>query len=130
MRPPKRRTKKHAAKGRGKGRIQERLEGPHLLLFSPQVMTKAKMRPSWPRKSHLYPRNYKKRVARLLSRGKTDYKKAKKSCRLTDKQEEAQVLEWVEEHPCLLNLKNKDVNNKVLKDRLWGDKATELGVGG
>ena len=57
-------------------------------------------------------------------------KKAKKSCRLTDEQEEAQVLEWVEKHPCLWNLKNKDYKNKALKDRLWGDKATELGVGG
>ena len=53
-------------------------------------------------------------------------KKPKKSCRLRDEQEEGQVLEWIAEHPCLWNLKNKDYKNKALKDRLWEEKAEEL----
>ena len=129
MIPPKRRTRKHAAKGRGRGLIQEAARSTSPPLLAPSD-DEGEMRPSWPRKSHLYPTNYKKRIARLLSRGKQTTEKAKKSCRLTDEQEEAQVLEWVEKHPCLWNLKNKDYKNKALKDRLWGDKATELGIGG
>jgi len=57
-------------------------------------------------------------------------KKTKKTCRLRDEQEEGQVLEWVEEHPCLWNLKHKDFKNKAKKERLWEDKANELGYDG
>ena len=37
----------------------------------------------------------------VSSQKSTISKKPKKSCRLTDEQEEGQVLEWVQEHPCL-----------------------------
>ena len=53
-------------------------------------------------------------------------KKTKKSYRLQTEEEESQVLEWIEEHPCLLNMKNKDYKNKAKKERLWDDKANEM----
>ncbi|CAG2241327.1 unnamed protein product [Mytilus edulis] len=53
-------------------------------------------------------------------------KKQKKSCRLRDDQEEAEVLEWVEEHPILWNKKHKEYKNKSVKDRIWQDKADEI----
>lgn len=57
-------------------------------------------------------------------------KKQKKSCRLRDDQEEAEVLEWVEEHPILWNKKHKEYKNKSVKDRIWQDKADEIDTDG
>ena len=45
-------------------------------------------------------------------------------------QEEDQVQEWVDKHPCRWNLKNKDFKNKAMKDRLCDDIANELGYDG
>lgn len=56
--------------------------------------------------------------------------KKKKNCRLRNDQEEAEILEWVEEHPCLWNLKHREYRNKALKNRLWEEKAQELGYEG
>ena len=57
-------------------------------------------------------------------------RKEKKSSRLKDEQEEGEILEWIEEHPCLWNLKHKEYKNKGMKDRLWTEKASELGYDG
>lgn len=66
----------------------------------------------------------------LSSASSQKSKKPKKSCKLTDEQEEGQVLEWVQEHPCLWDQKNKDFKNRAMKDRLWDEKAKELGYDG
>ena len=57
-------------------------------------------------------------------------KKTKKSYRLQTEEEESQVREWIEEHPCLWNMKNKDYKNKAKKERLWDDKANEMNCDG
>lgn len=54
----------------------------------------------------------------------------KKSCRLKDEQQEADVLEWVEENAILWNSKHKEFKMKNKKDRLWEEKADELGYDG
>ena len=53
-----------------------------------------------------------------VSSQKSISKKPNKSCRLTDEQEEGQVLEWVQEHPRLWDKKNKEFKNRAMKDRL------------
>lgn len=54
----------------------------------------------------------------------------KKSCRLKDEQQEGEVLEWVEENQLLWNTKHKEFKLKQKKDRLWAEKAEELGYDG
>lgn len=50
--------------------------------------------------------------------------------RLSGEGEESKVLEWVEENRCLWDSKNKDYKNRLRKDRLWQEKAEELGYSG
>ena len=57
-------------------------------------------------------------------------KKSKKSCRLRDEKQEGEVLEWVEENELLWNSKHKEFKLKPKKDRLWAEKAEELGYDG
>ena len=57
-------------------------------------------------------------------------KNPKKTCRLRNEQEEGELLEWVAENPCLWNLKHRDFKNKAMKNRMWEDKASELGYDG
>lgn len=57
-------------------------------------------------------------------------KKPKQSCPLKDETEEGVVLEWVQEHPCLWDMKHRDFKNRHRKDRLWDEKAQELGYTG
>ena len=57
-------------------------------------------------------------------------RKSKKSCRMKDEEEEALVIEWVEANPILWNSKDKEFKLKAKKDRMWTEKAEELGYGG
>ena len=69
-------------------------------------------------------------VGSVSSEKKKSKGKSRKSCRLQSEEQESDVLEWVAENPCLWNQKNKDYKNKGKKDRLWQEKADEIGIDG
>ena len=56
--------------------------------------------------------------------------RTKRSCRLRDEQQESEVLEWVEENPLLWNSKHREFKLRPKRDRLWAEKAEELGYDG
>ena len=51
----------------------------------------------------------------------------KKNCKLRDEEMEIAVLEWVEENPCLWNIKDKEFKNRDKKGRLWAEKGADIG---
>jgi len=50
--------------------------------------------------------------------------------KLKDQEEEAMVIEWVQENRLLWDQKDQNFKNKNKKDRLWAEKAQELGYEG
>ena len=57
-------------------------------------------------------------------------KRCKKSCHLKDEEEECIVIEWVEANPILWNSKHKEFKLKQKKERIWQEKADEMGYDG
>ena len=53
-------------------------------------------------------------------------KKAKKTTDLTLAEEEG-MAEWIQENECLYNKKLNSYKDKQRKDKLWDDKAAEMG---
>ena len=64
------------------------------------------------------------------SRSKRSKKKKKKTCHLRDENEEALTLEWIAANPILWNTRDKEFKRKDKKDRLWEEKAEEMGYDG
>lgn len=62
--------------------------------------------------------------------GQDKHIRFKKSCHLKDEAEESLVLDWVAENELLWNSKHKEYKLKTKKDRLWQEKAEELGLDG
>ena len=55
-------------------------------------------------------------------------KRAKKTCHMKDEEEECMVIEWVEANPILWNSKHKEFKLKQKKERMWQEKAQEMGM--
>ena len=110
MMPPKRRTRKYAAKGRGKGRIQEaaRSSSPPLLAPSDdegenEALVATEESSLSEKLQEMGRQVIEQRENRLQKKPKSPVGS------------QAQVLEWVEEHPCLWNLQKQ------------GDEGSSLG---
>ncbi|XP_072173824.1 uncharacterized protein [Diadema setosum] len=54
-------------------------------------------------------------------------RRSKRHYQLADEDEEVAVIEWVQSVPMLWNRKDKEFKNKSKKDRVWEEKAQELG---
>ena len=64
------------------------------------------------------------------ARSRTKAKKPRGAFKLKDQEEEAMVIEWIQENRLLWDQKDQSFKNKNQKDRLWAEKAQELGYEG